>query len=194
LSLAQIRDDRVIVASSLAKAFGAPLAMIAGSAARLAEFERRSSTRVHCSPPSAAAIAAATHALAINRRMGDALRARLAERVARLRSGLGSLAASPGSFPVQHVRLPEGIDPVALHAQLRRRGIQTVLSRGSHGSPPRIVFVLTARHEPREIDQASTSLAELTARAPRKDSGGGSGHGKWTDELWTVRRGTHASG
>src|SRR5262249_28885917 len=63
LSLSRIRDPRVIVASSLAKAFGAPLALVAGSAAWLAEFERRSSTRVHCSPPSAAAIAAAVHAL-----------------------------------------------------------------------------------------------------------------------------------
>ena len=194
LSRARLRDPRVIVASSLAKAFGAPLAMVGGSAAWLTEFERRSSTRVHCSPPSAAAIAAAAHALAINRRAGDALRLRLAERVARLRRGLGSLAASPGVFPVQDVRLPAGIDPIALHAQLRSRGIHTVLSRGTHGNPPRIVFVVTARHETREIDLASTSLAELTARAPRNDSGGGSGHGKWTDELRTVWSGTRASG
>ena len=50
-------NDGIVVGASLAKAFGAPLAMLAGSAAVVGEFERQSATRVHCSPPSVAAVA-----------------------------------------------------------------------------------------------------------------------------------------
>jgi len=167
LIAAGIRDGRVILASSLAKAFGAPLAMLGGSDALVAEFEARSDTRVHCSPPSAAAIAAAANALAINRREGDALRWKLAANVARLRRGVGGMAAAAGLFPVQHVELPEHFDPKMIHRFLWDRGVQTVLTRGGLDSGARIAFVLTARHTESEIDHALACLEELLARQPR---------------------------
>ena len=193
MSLAGIRDQRIVIISSLAKAFGAPIAVVAGSHDVISEFERRSSTRVHCSPPSFAAIAAAAHALDVNRRKGEQLRWALAERVARFRRGLGAMVASPGLFPVQHVKLPERTDSIALHEQLRNRGIHTVLTGNGRGRPARITFVLSARHEHHEIDHALANLAELT-RQPRltgrtsyADWGGGSGNGKSTDQLWALR-------
>lgn len=193
MALAGIRDRRVVVVGSLAKAFGAPIAVLAGSAGVIAEFTRRSATRVHCSPPSAAAIAAAAHALAINRCRGDELRAVLGDRVARFRRGLGSMAGSPGMFPVQHVRLPAPLDPVLLHRQLWDRGIHAVLSRGTDRGPARVSFVLTARHGDDEIDYALASLAELTGRTTHPDWGGGSGNGKSTDELRPLWNGPRAS-
>ena len=48
-----------MIVSSLAKAFGAPLAVLAGSDAFMTVFEQESATRMHCSPPSVAVIAAA---------------------------------------------------------------------------------------------------------------------------------------
>jgi 8-amino-7-oxononanoate synthase len=180
LAAAGVRDPRVVVVGSLAKAFGAPVAMVAGSAARISDFEQRSLTRVHCSPPSAAAIAAAAAALEINRRVGDRLRARLADRVVRFRCGVVRLAASAGLFPVQHLRLPSRADARRLYEQLLDRGIQTVLTRGDHESGARIGFVLTARNTSREIDHALACLAELLGRpaTPR----GGIRNGKPTDE------------
>jgi 8-amino-7-oxononanoate synthase len=170
LALAGIRDRRVVVVSSLAKAFGAPLAMLAGAGPVIAAFERGSVTRVHCSPASAASIAAAANALAINQRSGDALRWRLADRVARFRRGVGELGDSATLFPVQPLRLPSRTDPRMLYERLWERGIQTVLSRAAGGNRPRISFVLTARHEDTEIDHALASLRELMdgRRAPTK--------------------------
>ena len=51
-----ISGPHLVVVASLAKAFGAPLAALSGSEAFVGHFEERSETRVHCSPPSLAAI------------------------------------------------------------------------------------------------------------------------------------------
>src|SRR5690348_1119290 len=64
-----LEGPEIVLVSSLAKGFGAPLAVMAGSDPMIAAFERSSATREHCSPPSLAAIAAAERALAINARM-----------------------------------------------------------------------------------------------------------------------------
>ena len=180
LSLAKIRSPRVVVVSSLAKAFGAPVALVAGSRQLISEFLSSSATRVHCSPPSVAAIAAAAHALAVNARCGDALRSALAHRVARLRRGLGRLAAAASVFPVQHVRLPACIDPIRVHARLCERGVRTVLTR-LESNRTTITFVLTARHTDAEIDQALEALAIATHggnRTTHASWGGGSGNGR----------------
>ena len=182
LRAAGLCDRRVVVVSSLAKAFGAPLAMLAGSEAVVSAFENRGATRVHCSPPSAAAIAAAANALAVNRRSGDALRAGLAGRVLRFRRGLGRLAASASLFPVQALRLPATVDPRKLFEGLWKRGVHTVLSRGDDDGRARVTFVLTARHRDNEIDHALASLAELIGNEAPTNWRGGTGNGESTNE------------
>jgi 8-amino-7-oxononanoate synthase len=178
LRLAGLRDPRVVLVSSLAKAFGAPVAMAAGSRHVISEYRDSSATRMHCSPPSVASIAAAAHALAVNARCGDALRCALAHRVARFRRGLGPLAAAAGAFPVQHLRLPVCTDPTRVHARLRKRGVQTVLSR-VESARASIAFVLTARHADHEIDEALDALATATRTGTtRAGWGGGSANGR----------------
>src|SRR5262249_11433916 len=58
LMRAGIQDPRLVIVGSLAKAFGAPIAVLCGSEATVDTFEIHSGTRTHCSPPSAASIAA----------------------------------------------------------------------------------------------------------------------------------------
>jgi len=166
---AGVADGRLILGSSLAKAFGVPVAVLAGSSAMLDEFERKSGTRVHCSPPSVAMVAAAARASAINRRRGDALRMTLAQRVSRFRQGLRKLGliAIPSLFPMQPIRLPENIAAEDLHEELRERGIETVLHRGEGGGKAWISFILTARHSANEIDTALAHLAGALAREQR---------------------------
>jgi 8-amino-7-oxononanoate synthase len=145
--------------SSLAKAFGVPVAMLGGSAGIVGQFRERSWTRVHCSPPSVAVIAAAAHALQENRRRGEALRALLAGNVVRLRVGLQrlGLAASRSLFPVQPLNLPSGI-AAALHQRWAELGVRAVL----HGSRqrPHVTCVVTANHAPEEIDSAVATLRD----------------------------------
>jgi len=74
-----VEGPELIMGSSLAKGFGAPLAVIASNAKLIAKFEDLSATRVHSSPPSLAVISAARRALAVNEMRGDRLRSHLAK-------------------------------------------------------------------------------------------------------------------
>ena len=156
---AAIGGDRLIIGATLAKAFGVPLAVLAGSAAVLNQYESHSATRVHCSPPSSVAIAAAARALAVNRWHGDALRSKLAHNVSRFRHGLKRLGLGVihGLFPLQPLRFPADIAQ-AIHAELEKRGVETVLQRDGIG------FAITARHRCAEIDGALAHLAEAITR------------------------------
>ncbi len=161
-----LRDPGVVVVSSMAKAFGAPVAILGGSQAFVEMFRENSATLVHCSPPSAAAISALHRALQLNRRFGDLLRCRLAERVARFRRGLRGLHAVDTLFPVQPLKLPGRIDPHSVYRELLGLGVRSVLHRDSSDGGPRISFVLTARHRLSEIDHAVASLADLICMKP----------------------------
>ena len=125
----KIAAPDVLAVSSLAKGFGAPLAVLSGSRKMVRRFEAMSETRIHTSPPSAAAVHAAEHALRLNATEGDALRARLARRVQLFRYLLAEagLAADGWMFPVQTLRLPPYMDAARLHQLLYADGISTVL-------------------------------------------------------------------
>jgi 8-amino-7-oxononanoate synthase len=156
---------------SLAKAFGAPIAALSGAQALVRSFEARSTTRVHCSPPSIAVIHAAARALELNARCGDLLRRRLAALVRRFRDGLAAAGLRPrgGSFPVQVIGPPQVPDPMEAHERLRRLGVECVLRRDTVGGPPQLAFVLTVRHAPGDIDRALAALARATgARGPHE--------------------------
>jgi 8-amino-7-oxononanoate synthase len=154
----------ILTISSLAKGFGAPLAVLSGSEDLIRHFRQRSETRFHCSPPSLAAVHAATHALQLNRVEGGALRDQLEARVRLFRRLLNEadLAADGGLFPVQTLRLPANVDIRRIHRRLQARGIRTVLRRGCREREPAVSLVITARHRPVEIERAVHELAAAT--------------------------------
>ncbi len=159
-------DSGIVVVSSLAKAFGAPVAMLGGSRAFVRRFYESSATLVHCSPPSAVATAAAQRALQLNREFGDALRRRLVERVVRFRRGLAGLLSADSLFPVQSLKVPGNLDARELYRALLGRGVRSVLHRDSRDGSAGISFVLTARHELSEIDWAVRHLVNLICGMP----------------------------
>jgi 8-amino-7-oxononanoate synthase len=167
-----LRDTGIVVVSSLAKAFGVPVAMLGGGEEFVGRFRENSATLVHCSPPSAAAISAAQRALQLNRRFGDVLRRRLAERVIQFRRGVPNLLAADGLFPVQPLKLPGRIEPRAVHRALLGRGVSPVLHRDSNDGGSRISFVLTASHRLSEIDYAVESLADALRRGSHERTKG----------------------
>lgn len=173
LRFREITGPDVLLGCSLAKGFGAPVAALSGPEVLVRRVEGRSETRTHCSPPSAPALLAAARALAVNQAEGEALRARLAERVSRLRRGLRRPGLRPvgGLFPVQTLHPPfTGPAADALHARLRAEGVQTVLHAGSGGVGARISFLVTAAHAASEIDRAVEVVAELARpHATRSD-------------------------
>lgn len=161
LQFTGIRDSSLIVVSSLAKGFGVPVAVLLGSKTMLTEYESNSRTRVHCSPPSVAVIAAAARALKINREHGDSLRLRLAQRVAHFRGRLSNLGVlgSTNLFPVQPLRLPGHKRGRDIYTALQQCGVRTVLQRGTHENRERITFVITAEHSETDIDYAAACLS-----------------------------------
>src|SRR5262249_15113837 len=70
----RVGGNHVVLVCALAKSFGVPMAVLSGSRALVERFEAASQTRVHCSPPSAAHLRAAAHALMLNDTIGDAAR------------------------------------------------------------------------------------------------------------------------
>jgi 8-amino-7-oxononanoate synthase len=166
LVAANISGPDVLAVSSLAKGFGAPLAVLAGSNSAVENFELKSQTRMHCSPPSVAALRAAEHALAMNQTVGDALRLRLGRLVARFLKGAARVGYRfvGGLFPVLTLASPPHMDVVALHQQLLRRGIRTVPHWARAGRGARLSFLITARHAPEEIDRAAEALGQVNLR------------------------------
>ena len=160
----------VLVISSLAKAFGAPLAALAGSDEAVRRFEERSDTRVHSSPSSVAVVRAAERALAINRQCGDALRLRLWRRVCLFRAGLrrAGLAAQGGPFPVQTILPEPGCDVPKQHRLLLDRGVRAVLRRDHDGTGARISLLITARHRPAQLACAVDALADMSVAPARR--------------------------
>lgn len=150
-----------LVFSSLAKGFGAPLAVLAGNRRWIGKFEEKSLTRVHCSPPSIATLRAAERALICNHRDGEVRRARLLGSIRRFRRGLNEAGVTLGRgiFPIQMIRSARHVPAVTLHRRLAERGVRAVLNRGT-GGQPRVSFLLTARHTPAEIDVATAAVRD----------------------------------
>ena len=160
-------------ASSLAKGFGVPLAALSGSRALIDRFREHSETRVHCSPPSVAAIHAAQRALRVNRRHGETLRRRLLGLVVRLRQRLVAAGLTPVGglpFPVQSFRA-DHFSPIArLFQWLWRGGVRALLTRGCTAIAESLTFLVTARHERADIDYVS-ELAASAAHVGAGDAG-----------------------
>ena len=156
----------LIIVSSLAKGFGAPLALIAGSQLIIEKFKTMSLTRVHCSPPSLASISAGEDALAINAAQGMARRRRLIELVRLFQAGLRTigLSARGSLFPFQTPGRISGARAVSLHNALLGTGVRTVLHGARIGSEALVSFAINALHTPAEIARAFGALRECCGR------------------------------
>lgn len=157
-----LESRHVVVLGSMAKGFGVPAAFMSGSRQMVKQFEAESETRMHCSPPSIAAVRAAENALQLNRDQGEILRAKLVALVTRFRRALLSidLTLDGGLFPVQTISTLTAAEALGLHEHLLHRGIRTVLHRGRTDNGIKISFLINASHRPKEIDYVANVLSE----------------------------------
>lgn len=152
----------ILTITSLAKGLGVPVAVLAGRAARLAQFGRCAETRVHSSPVSAWHAWAAAAALRHDDRHGEAARHRLGQRIGQFRAALARAGLRPGGglFPVQKLVLARTTAALSLHQQLRQAGINALLLAGeTRPSVPEIAFCLRADHSAADIGRATAALA-----------------------------------
>jgi 8-amino-7-oxononanoate synthase len=163
-----IRDPQAVLVASLAKAFGVPLAVVAGAHEIVDRFERASGTRIHCSPVPAPALHAAEHALAVNAYEGDRLRLSLCSLVGRLRSKLETSTLRPrgGTFPVQTFAGTRAAPVAYLQRRLAAAEIETLATRDRTTGALRLSAIVTATHSAEDVDRlASVLLAVEASRA-----------------------------
>jgi 8-amino-7-oxononanoate synthase len=162
-------SEELLLVASLAKAFGVPVAVAAGGRRAIEWLEARAETRAYASPPSAALLAAAAQALAINEARGERLRARLRRLVRRFRDGVraADVEVAGGCFPVQELRPRRGA-AAELHRGLLERGVRTVLTRSRRDGRASVTLLLTAAHTEDEIDRAAAALVRLTGQRQRR--------------------------
>jgi 8-amino-7-oxononanoate synthase len=163
-----IRDPRVILISSLAKAFGVPIAFLAGARTLVERFEDVSETRVHSSPISAPVLHAAEEAISFNENAGDRARGTLMQLILRLRRRLVNSPFHPGGgiFPVQSLSGTCGLPAEEIHKRLTAAEIQTVLQRHRISGDPQVAILLTARHTSRDIDKLANALLAMVDATP----------------------------
>jgi 8-amino-7-oxononanoate synthase len=165
----------ILVGASLAKAFGVPLAVLVGPAARISALMETSETRVHTSPPAAPLIEAAKMALLEARRGGAILRGRLARHIAAFRQGIGQLGleATGGLFPVQSIAFAAKQDQdrdgevLRMHQALAALGVRTVVSRAACRRRCSLTFVIRANHRSEHVARAVSALRD-TLRTGRR--------------------------
>lgn len=157
-----LEDSLTVSVSSMAKGFGVPLAVLSGSDKFVRQFEAASDTRVHASPPSIADIYAAEHAISINQLKGDALREKLVHNVVRFRNRLcdAGIFYKGGIFPVQAISVADN-SAVQIHKQLYRYGVKSVLQQSCMNQMPCISFIITARHNSVQLDEAANAFIEI---------------------------------
>jgi len=161
-----LRSPRIITVSSLAKAFGVPLAALAGSAATVRSYELQSETRVHSSGPSVVSVRAAENALLLNSGRGDFLRAMLSANIAQFRTGAHAAGVTfeGGRFPVENLTLPRGVGAVETYQRLRDAGVHAVLRKPRCRGEAVISFVIRADHTSDNIDHATKKLERVLRR------------------------------
>jgi 8-amino-7-oxononanoate synthase len=162
-----VSGPRILAGASLAKAFGAPLAVLAGDEEFIRQLRTQGDTRVHCSPPSAAAIQAAQRALDINQLDGEAMRRTLCRLAQRLRAWAACAGLSPVGrlpFPVQSFRTPNQ-NALELQQRLMRRGVRAIVTLACDGVTQLLTFLLSARHGIAHIDAAGCALAQAVHEA-----------------------------
>jgi len=161
-----ISGPEIILASSMAKGFGVPIAVLSGSYDIIRRYRQKSETRIYCSPPSIAFTHAAEHALEMNSKNGDVIRYRLSKLIKRFRKNLkeAKLTTTSLFFPIQTLKCIQDLNAMTIYDELFQRDIHSVLhgSTAAHGR--RLSFLINAFHQPWQIDQATDALINIIQR------------------------------
>jgi 8-amino-7-oxononanoate synthase len=149
----------VLVVASLAKAFGAPLAVITGDSSTIESLARTGRNRVHSSPPSAADLAAAQAALE-DPAACAARRHRLLANVLRLRSQLQATGIPVNGlpFPIVSVPFTDVHRARAAWRRMRDGGVRGLVQTPGCRRGALLSVLLRADHRPCELDRIAREL------------------------------------
>ncbi|GAA0459996.1 hypothetical protein Ade02nite_14160 [Paractinoplanes deccanensis] len=152
--------EGVVWVASLAKAYGAPMAVTTGPRDLVARLAAGGGNRTHSSPPTAADVAAATRALDDPDR-NAARRARLLRHTRVIGDVLG-LRGPP--FPMVSIRSAGPDEARRWWRALRRQGIATVPQRSRCRDDIRLTALLRADHSERDVARLAAALRQAALR------------------------------
>lgn len=154
----------IVHVGSLSKAFGVPVAFVAGTRHFCDYLRATVGSYAHSSPPAIPIVAAALAALHVHAKYGELLRDRLVRRVRHFRANLakaGITVASSSLFPIQTLCFPTPALTRYVGRELRQQGIWAVAQFNPPDCPSGGVlrFVITAQHTIDNIDAATERIA-----------------------------------
>lgn len=165
LKYTNIYSPKILTINSLSKAFGIPVAVLAGNTDIIKSFEKNSLTRVHNSAVSAAHTLVTAHILRKNQQIGDKLRQKLWNNIQYFRKNLvrlGSQKPINGIFPVQKVSLIYPNSALLIYQKLLENNIECLLLAPTSKHPrPSIAFCFRADHNFNEIDYLLAVLRKI---------------------------------
>lgn len=171
-----ITGGNLVHVGGFSKAFGVPVAFVAGPRGFIDYLRDITSTYTHSSPPAIPNLAAALAVVRLNSVSGDANRRHLVEKVRLFRNRLKqydiSLTSDP-FFPVQTLWFDNPSYTEVVARKLRQNGIWVVLQLwpAEHPNGAAIRFVITAQHSRADIDAAATRIAQCLLSFPSVEKG-----------------------
>ena len=159
-----ITPGNVVHVGSLSKAFGTPVAFVAGPTGFVNYLRATAAAHVHSSPPALPVLAAALGALQAHADSGEMLRRRLLNRVRRFRDTLaraGVRVRANRLFPIQTLHFARPQDAETAGRELRRMGIWAVLQFNppDHPNGGVLRFILSAHHKEADVDKAVAAIS-----------------------------------
>ena len=158
-----LRGPHISAGCSLAKGFGAPLAVLLGAKDLVTQIAREGDSRVHTSPPSAADIAAARAALIANATgaicCGPVSRGASAS-CARAWPVSAHACSAPCPCRCRRSRCPPRTPARAVLAALDRRSIRALVTKACQGGLS-LTVILTANHAAADVSHLIDALAAV---------------------------------
>jgi 8-amino-7-oxononanoate synthase len=162
-----VRSERLAYASTLAKAFGAPLAFLAGPAGFIDYLRSAAFSHVHSSPPALPVVAAALAAVRLHAGQGDRLRRRLLRLVQLYRTATGQ-DEQTSCLPLQSVYFDTPRQALAAGARLRREDIWPIVELRPEERPAggAVRFLFTTAHTTGDVKRLAGVQNSLTHVKP----------------------------
>lgn len=157
--------ENIVTIVSLAKAFGAPVAVISGSQNFTAAFKQESKTRESSSPVSNAHLNAATNAININQKTGDHKRKQLLTNILLLKHDMenSGLRLSAGLFPVQSIVNLSLSETNYLFNKLAEYSFKTVLTKRHMDEKPVLTCIINCGHSKSQIHSFTNAIKTIIA-------------------------------
>jgi 8-amino-7-oxononanoate synthase len=167
-----VPKGNVVHVGGLSKAFGVPIAFVAGPGRFIEYLNEHAATFIHSSQPATPVLNAALVSLDVHARDGEFRRGALHAAVDRFRAGLvsiGHAAYLETSFPIQSVMIASPSVAIDLATALRKMGLWAILQLAPPDNPPgaALRFLISAAHQQSEIDAAVAKLREAIGNLSR---------------------------